>query len=113
VDVVARICGLPAQFKAHGTVSVLQLVDESGYRANPGSLTADAVSVYLREHPELIEAWLAYSEDKRTSSGWYVIQLSGDIFEIGDHPNGERLSVTGRAPACAEFIVREVRSIAG
>jgi len=88
-------------------------VDESGYRAAPGSLTVDAVSRYLHEHPALIEAWLAYSEDKRTSSGWYITQRSDDTFEIGYHPKGERIVIAGRASACAEFIVREVRSIAG
>jgi hypothetical protein len=118
MDMVARICEIPVQFKARGTVSrgtvsVTQLVDESGYRAAPASLTVDVVSMYLREHPDLIEAWLAYSEDKRASSGWFVTQRPGDTFEIGYHPKGERITVPGRAPACAEFIVREVRSIAG
>jgi hypothetical protein len=113
MDVVARICELPIQFKGRGTVSVIQLVDESGYRAAAGSLTVDAVLTYLREHPHLIEAWLGYSEDKRTSSGWYVTERSSDNFEIGYHPRGERISIAGRAPACAEFIVREIRSIAG
>jgi hypothetical protein len=113
MDVVARICELPVQFKVRRTVSVVQLVNESGYLVAPAALTADAVSMYLRDHPELIEAWLAYSQDKRTSSGWYVTQRAADSFEIGYFPAGERITVAGRASACAEFIVREVRSIAG
>jgi hypothetical protein len=75
MDVVARICDLPVQFKARRTASVIQLVDESGYRADPGSLTVNAVSAHLDAHPDLVDAWLAYSEDKRTSSGWYVTPL--------------------------------------
>ena len=27
---------------------------------------------YLREDPALIEEWLLYSDDKRTSGGWYL-----------------------------------------
>lgn len=111
MDVVTRVCDLPVQFKARGTVSVLDLVDESGYRADPASLTVDAVCAHLRGHPDLVDAWLAYSEDKRTSAGWYVTQRSGDTFEVGHYPEGDRISVTGPVSACAEFIVREVRSI--
>jgi len=113
MDVVAKICDLPVQFKVRGNVSVVDLVAASGYPAAPEALTVTAVSAYLREHPDLIEAWLTYSEDKRTSSGWYVSQRSSGTFEIGYHPQGERISVSDRATACAEFIVREVRSIAG
>jgi hypothetical protein len=32
----------------------------------------------LVAHPDLSEAWLAYSEDKRTSGGWYLLR-SGEI----------------------------------
>lgn len=113
MDLVARICDLPLRFKARRTVSVVQLVDESGYRAAPTELTVDAVSAHLREHPQLIEAWLRYSEDKRRSSGWYVTRRSSDTFEVGYYPGGERFSVVSPTSACAEFIVREVRSIAG
>jgi hypothetical protein len=113
MDLVTRICRLPLEFKTRGNVSVIQLLDEFGYQASPTSLTVDAVSAVLRQSPELTDAWLGYSEDKRTSSGWYVMQREADSFEIGYHPGSERIVVRGRESACAEFIVREVRSIAG
>jgi hypothetical protein len=113
MDVVARICAVPIELRRRGTVSVAELVAESGYGADPTSLMVEAVSRYLRAHPELIEAWFGYSEDKRTSSGWYVTERSGGMFEIGWHPAGDRVSVSDRADACAEFVVREVRAIAG
>lgn len=81
MDVVAKICALPLEFKARGTVSVVQLIDESGYRSTRAALTVEAVWAYLGGRPDLIDAWLAYSEDKRTSSGWYITQRSGDSFE--------------------------------
>jgi hypothetical protein len=113
MDVVAKVCDLPVQFRARGNVSVVQLLEESGYRAAPETLSVAAVSAHLHKHPDLIEAWFMYSEDKRTSSGWYISQRSNGVFEIGQYPEGERISASGRVPACAEFIVREVRSIAG
>lgn len=113
MHVVARICGLPAQFKARGNVSVSNLVEESGYFAAPAELTVESVSTYLREHPELIEAWFGYSQDKRTPSGCYLIERPHETFEVGDYPKGDCISIADRVSACAEFIVREVRSIAG
>jgi len=67
VDVVARICGLPAQFKAHGTVSVLQLVDESGYRANPGSLRL----------PRMRCPCTCASTPSSSKRGWLTPRISG------------------------------------
>ncbi len=37
----------------------------------------------LKAEPELLEAWLAYSEDKRTTGGWYLLR-SGEIGRVGD-----------------------------
>jgi hypothetical protein len=113
MDLVADICELPVRFKARGDTSVFKLVDESGYRDSPNGLSVAAVSGYLAQHPGLADAWLGYSADKRVSSGWYVVEKGGDTFEVGYYPQGERLSVAGRISACAEFIVREIRAIAG
>jgi hypothetical protein len=111
MDIVATICALPVQFK-EGNLSIWQLVKKSGYRDDPSSLTVDAVATHLREHPELIDAWLGYSQDKRCS-GWFVRQSAVNTYEVGYVPGGERISMSDPARACAEFIVREVRSIAG
>lgn len=112
MDVVTRVCELPLQFRIRGTVSVVDLVAESGYQSDPTVLTVDAVVGHLRAYPDLMDAWLAYSEDKRASSGWFIAQLSDDTFEVGYYPEGEHITVTGRALACAEFIVREIVAIA-
>jgi hypothetical protein len=94
-------------------VSVVSLVDESGYRDAPTALKVEAVAAYLAQHPALVDAWIGYSEDKRVSSGWYVVASPGERFEVGYYPKGETLYFEDRDRACAEFIVREVRSIAG
>jgi hypothetical protein len=113
MDVVAEVCEIATRFKARGDVSVLKLVDESGYRSSPTALSADAVTSYLARHQALVDAWIGYSEDKRVSSGWYIVETSGHRFEVGYYPRGGCLCFEDRDRACAEFIVREVRSIAG
>jgi hypothetical protein len=96
MDLVTRICRLPVAFNSCGDVSVIQLLDESGYLASPTSLTVDAVSTVLSRSPELTDAWLSYAEDKRMSSGWYVTQREAESFEIGCHAGGERILAGGR-----------------
>jgi hypothetical protein len=113
VDVVARICELPVEFRTRGNASVTQLVEESGYAGHKTAVTVEAVSRYIHDRPDLIEAWFSYSEDQRTSSGWYLICRADGKFEVGYFPKGERLAIADREAACAEFIVREIRSIAG
>jgi len=113
MHVAADICELPVRFAARGDVSVLKLLDESGYGHDRGSISVDVVFAYLAQHPNLVNAWLGYSADKRVSSGWYFKETPGNMFEVGYYPAGERLSIGDRTRACAEFIVREVRAIAG
>lgn len=110
MDVVADVCEIPVRL-IRGDVSVWKLVDESGYRHSPMILSVEAVSSYLAQHPGLVDAWLGYSADKRTSSGWYIVEKSAGTFEVGDYPKGRREYFTDRDRACAEFIIREVRSI--
>ena len=92
---------------------MLGLVEESGYRDQKSALTVEAVRACLSGRPDLVDAWFGYSEDKRTSSGWYIVQCEDAQFEVGFFPKGERLTIESRALACAEFILREVRAIAG
>lgn len=91
---------------------MVQLVRESGFKESPEALALTSVRDYLSNHMHLIDAWTRLSDDKRTTSGWYFVERSKLLFEVGHYPNGPRLSFNDRAHACAEFIVREVNAIA-
>ncbi len=109
---IEALCRIPLALKAEGR-SVLELVQATGYLDSPTPLSSDALAAYLREHPELIDAWLGYSSDKRTSSGWYLKQPEQQVFEVGFFPNGERRSYTDGVRACADFIARELHEVGG
>lgn len=55
----------------------------------------------VKSHPEVIEEWIRYSEDKRTSSGW-------GVSESGVVAGSERLTFESLEEAVAEFVVREL-----
>jgi len=54
---------------------------------------------------KIIEAWIAYSEDKRTSGGWYI-ERRGRIERI-DKPQAP-LQFSTIAEAVANYVVREL-----
>jgi hypothetical protein len=83
-------------------------VEAAGIIKPPAALTVESLLPYLKEHPELIGAWMAWSSDKRVSSGWAFIPAREGGYEVGYYPRGERLRFNEIDRACAEFIVREL-----
>ena len=106
LSLVEKICRLPIDYKVNGK-SPLQIVEDSGYTKDPDSLTVADIEDYLRGTPDLIDAWLTWSADKRVSSGWYFME-DNSRYAVGYYPNGERVLYPNSRRACAEFILREV-----
>jgi hypothetical protein len=108
--IIERICRLPADFY-RGSKSMVQLVSESGIREFPSALAVDGIAAYIAEHPDLVEQWLRWSENKRVLSGWYFARRPGG-FVVGLFPEGEKIEISKPEFACAEFIKREVHAMA-
>lgn len=104
---IAYLCRLPQTFH-EGTESAYDLLHQS--RTSPESISIDAVRAVLDADPLLISAWQRWSQDKRTSSGWFLDYENGKHV-VGHLLRGNRLTFPDAASACAEFIVRELRDI--
>jgi hypothetical protein len=86
-------------------LSLREAIRRSGYRDVRAHLqTADLVRL-LRAEPALVDLWLAYSEDKRTSGGWYVTR-DGEIGVVCVPES--RLHFPTLEEAVAEYVVREL-----
>lgn len=59
----------------------------------------------LYSNGELLEHWLRYSEDKRTTDGWYLLR-SGEIGQVLNSKSGRQFQ--SLEEAASEFIVREL-----
>jgi hypothetical protein len=70
-----------------------------------------AVASFLAAQPDLMESWLLWSRDKRTSSGWYL-SSEGTGFVVGYFPGGPQTTFRNMIDACSEFIILEAESIA-
>jgi hypothetical protein len=111
-DRLDPICRIPEALPRR---SLRDLVDETGYRDLRPTLSRDDVASHLVRHPKLVLDWLRYSENKRTSGGWYLVHpSSGWVVGRLAGPEQERELRFGSGPeACAEFILRELDSVAG
>ena len=88
-----------------------ELIRESGYFANPAVVTEAALASALLAHPDWCDAWIGYSEDRRTGCGW-TIQGRNDEFIVQYYPNGSTvLKFDDKSAACAAFMVRELASL--
>jgi hypothetical protein len=104
---IERICRLPFDFYKR-SISMSQLILDTKIE-NITGLNVTDIGSYISLHPEIVELWLRWSENKRVSSGWYFNRVSNE-YVVNFYPNGETLSFSHPEIACAEFIVREVQS---
>jgi hypothetical protein len=111
-DRIGPICRIPEALPRR---SLRDLVAETGYRDLRPTLSREEIAGYLAKHPGLVLEWLRYSEDKRTSGGWYLLHPStGWLVGRLAGPDEEREFRFGSGPeACAEFILRELDGVAG
>lgn len=91
-------------------LSMKDALARTGYAAYRANFTVEDVQALITAHPSLLEEWLAYSEDKRTDGGWYVLRDA----EIGQirKPSSQRSYATIEE-AVAQFVVRELDFFAG
>ena len=106
-DWLDHLLQIPRAFRTSGK-SLRQLFDE----ASPPGLTdeelAGKIAARLRGERSLVKDWQTYSYDKRTNASPYL-----DGLEVGEF-DGERRDVRcydDPVDACADFIVRETRSM--
>lgn len=108
-----RVCRLPIDFHTVGNKSLLQLLADAEYTNDPDDVGVSDIQRCLSDHDDWCDAWLGYSQDRRTSCGW-VISEDADGFVVFYYPNGnERLKFKDKAGACAAFAIRELWSLIG
>ena len=111
-DQLARLCRIARDSSARGAgASLRELLAASGYRGLRPSLTETGIAEYLGHHPELVTQWSMYSENKRTTGGWYFTQ-SGYVWIVGRlgsrGARSDERTHDSRPEAGAQFILLEL-----
>ncbi|MBX6326887.1 MAG: hypothetical protein IRY93_12725 [Chthoniobacterales bacterium] len=114
-DTVAQIITLPRRFHGLGNVSMVSLLEGTGYFGLHDQISEDDIRKALLRCPECIREWVQYPEDKRTSSGWYITENDEGCYEVGNVTEGgdvqHRLVYDNQIDACAAFVKREIENI--
>ena len=86
------------------------LATESQFLTYSDQINISDIKTKLQNNIDLIEAWKLYSEDKRTTGGYYftskhigAMDSNAEVIFQKDFPSD--------LDACAEYILREVSSI--
>lgn len=114
-DYIQQICRLPITFKA-GNKSPLTLVRESKFSKFYKGISPQNINEYLKENKRLMNSWQTWSEDKRTSCGYFLSLSKGNCYIASMDENGRitfKKAFNSDIDACSEYIIREVCSIAG
>jgi hypothetical protein len=86
-------------------LSLREALSRTHYKDRRAAFGADDLRPTLKAHERLAEEWFAYSEDKRTSGGWYLLR-SGEIGRVGDPESLMRFD--SLEEAVAEYVIREL-----
>ena len=86
-------------------ISLRAALIRTGYRGlRPRFGPADLLPI-IESQRTLVNQWIAYSKDKRTSGGWYLLE-SGEIGRVGAPES--RMLFDALEEAVAHYIVREL-----
>lgn len=114
---ISTLIHLPRHFSSLGNVSFYSLLKESGYFAVHDQVSESAIREAIVRHPECVEEWIRFSEDKRTNSGWFFHRDAAGCYAVGYFRVGvgvvQRIEYTEATEACAAFIKREVEDVRG
>ena len=86
-------------------ISLREALKRTDYREFRKTFGPNDLVAIVKTHPEISNEWIAYSQGKRTSGGWYLLDKS----EIGQIGNPEsRKHFDSVEEAVSEYVVREL-----
>ena len=85
-------------------ISLRDALSKAHYKELRATFTPEDLIPAIHANPALVRDWLMYSEDKRTSGGWYLLEPG----EVGQVASKVRLQFPSIEAAVAEYVVREL-----
>jgi len=98
------------------SLSLVELVRESGYLQFRDQIDPAALRAVLKGRTEIVEAWLQYSKDKEANWGWFFERERRPGYAVGLRTGFSpetRCEISDRWEACAYYIKHEFEAILG
>jgi hypothetical protein len=113
--IIKEVLELPRKYYAEANdFSMYQLLVKTEYSFVKNEINLDDIRSSLEKHPEYMEGWIEWSENKR-ASGWYIETLDNNCYSVGlfDSKMGRIRETTydSKVDACAQFVKEEIDSI--
>ncbi len=110
-DIIKKIIFIPRKFHELKNISTFDLLKDSGYFQNFKNISKKSIYDVLKINSDCLNEWILYSEDKRTTSGYYF--LKGWLFYIVGYydptkKNNYKKLFINKIKACADFIKEEI-----
>jgi len=112
--IINKVISLCAEFYNKRNVSIYTLLKETGYFDMYNQINETDILYELIIHPEFINNWFSWSENKRSQSGWYIKRNENSTYAVGFFPVNidiPLLVYSDIKEACAAFIIREIEEI--
>lgn len=114
-DAIEKIVHLAYDYRKRGNISSLNLLKESGYLEFPDQIGEEEIAAILKLYPNLINEWLLWSENKRSTPTWFFTKDNDDgWYFVGHSPESkefEEINTKDEFKACTAFIKREVERL--
>ncbi|MDB5226366.1 MAG: hypothetical protein JWN78_559, partial [Bacteroidota bacterium] len=109
-DVILKLITMPIEINKRN-ISVYEFLKELQYFKLYNDIKEDDIRNELEQYPDYIKYWMIYSEDKRSSSGWYLLKTN-NTYIVDYFPNeNQNLEFVNPEAACANFIKKEIEDI--
>jgi hypothetical protein len=106
------ICGLPLAYRS-GEKSIRQHFEPARAHLKDRTAFLAAIANQLRQHPDLIDAWQQYCDDKRIPGPYLRLSLlEVGVYEVSKGCHDVRRHADP-VDCCAEFIYREAIAVLG
>jgi hypothetical protein len=114
-ETVDTVCRMPIDYASFRIYTAVELIRRSGYVAARAEVTVERLAASLAAHSDWVDAWFAWSAENRARTHWFIRDCSPEEWEVarldGD-ANRRSMVFADRTRACAEYVLRELESIA-
>ena len=112
-NIINAIINIPKKYHELKNISFVSLLRNTGYFELFDEINSNEIKEQLDKHPEWVEQWLNYSDDKRTSSGWYFTKNETGKYIVGFYPSKKfkTLGFADITEACSVFIKMEIEGV--
>jgi hypothetical protein len=96
------------------SLSDTEALKQIGYFEGFDTISAADIEKVLSEFPEQVDAWLMFSENKRSSTGWYFKQIKDTMYHVGylaKNTVDNLIETDNKIHACAIFIKHEIEEM--